>query len=85
LLRVVPGLAQIRRAWKAYFAMYGCVSCRRKKVGYGAGGFCFRCQARITTRMRVCFRRVNAGRDTAEELAAITRKADAAQMLFNGR
>lgn len=84
LLRVLPDLTRIRKAWKAHFTEHGCVSCRRKKTEYGAGGFCYTCLARITTRMRTCFRKVNAGRDTAAELFTVTRKYDAAQRLFNG-
>jgi hypothetical protein len=84
LVRVFPDLTRIRKAWRAHFTEHGCVRCRRKKTEYGAGGFCYGCLHTITTRMRVCFRKVNAGRDTADELAAITRKADAARMLFNG-
>jgi hypothetical protein len=83
LLRVLPDLTRIRKAWKAHFTAHGCVSCHRKRTDYGAGGFCYDCLHRIATRMRICFRKVNAGRDTAAELATITRKADAARMLFN--
>src|SRR5947207_326256 len=56
LLRVLPDLTRIRKAWKAHFAVHGCVSCRRKNTDYGAGGFCYTCLARITRRMRTCFR-----------------------------
>jgi len=83
LLRVLPDLTRIRKAWKAHFTEHGCVCCHRKKTDYGAGGFCHACLQRITTRMRTCFRKVNAGRDTTEELATITRRADAARMLFS--
>ncbi len=82
LLRVLPELTRIRKAWKAHFSEHGCVSCHRKRTEYGAGGFCWRCLSRITQRMRTCYRKVNEGRDTAAELATITRKADAARMLF---
>jgi hypothetical protein len=82
LLRVLPDLTRIRKAWRAHFTVHGCVCCRRKKTEYGAGGFCSRCLCRITTRMRTCFRQIDAGRNTAEEIAALTRKFDAAQMLF---
>jgi hypothetical protein len=51
LVRLLPELIHIRRAWKAYFSVHGCVSCRRKKTDYGAGGFCYNCVVRITTRM----------------------------------
>ena len=83
LVRLVPGLTRIRRAWKTYFAVFGCVSCHRKKVPYGAGGLCDRCQQRALYRMRTYFRQIDAGRDTAGEIAALTRKLDTAQMLFN--
>lgn len=84
LLRFLPELTRIRKAWKAHFTAHGCVSCRRKKTEYGAGGFCFTCLARITTRMRTCFRKIQAGRNVPEELGLITRRFDAAQRLFNG-
>jgi hypothetical protein len=84
LLRVLPDLTRIRKAWKAHFTVHGCVSCRRKKTQYGAGGFCYTCLARITERMRRCFRKINEDRDTVAELFTITRKADAAWALFNG-
>ena len=84
LVRVLPELTRIRKAWKAHFMVHGCVSCRRKKTEYGAGGFCFTCLARITGRMRTCFRNVQAGRNIPEEIASITRRYDAAQRLFNG-
>jgi hypothetical protein len=84
LLRVLPDLTRIRKAWKAHFSEFGCVSCRRKRTEYGAGGFCCVCLARITTRMRTCFRKINAGRNTTEEIAALTKRLDAAQMLFSG-
>lgn len=84
LLRVLPDLTRIRKAWRAHFTVHGCVSCHRKKVDYGAGGFCYTCLARITMRMRTCFRKINAGRDAAEEVNALTRRFDAAQRLFNG-
>lgn len=84
LLRVLPDLTRIRKAWKAHFAEFGCLICKRKKTEYGAGGLCWRCLARTTTRMRICFRQIDAGRDALEEIAALTRKADAARMLFSG-
>jgi hypothetical protein len=83
LLRVLPDLTRIRKAWKAHFVTHGCVSCRRKNTQYGAGGFCYTCLARITHRMRTCFCKIDVGRDTAAELSAITRKVDAARMLFS--
>src|SRR5260221_5591332 len=83
LLRVLPDLTRIRKAWKAHFVEHGCVSCRRKKTEYGAGGFCYTCLARITTRMRTCFLQVDAGRDIPDVVASISRRYDAAQRLFN--
>src|SRR5215472_16865735 len=76
LLRVLPDLTRIRKAWKAHFAAFGCTSCHRKKTEYGAGGFCYTCLARHRHRMRACFGKITAGRDLAEELASISRKAD---------
>jgi hypothetical protein len=83
LVRLLPELTHIRRAWKAYFTVHGCVSCRRKRADYGAGGFCWRCLARIGTRMRTCFRKLSEGRNIPDELASISRRFDAAQRLFN--
>ena len=83
LLRVLPDLTRIRKAWKAHFVQHGCVSCRKKKVEYGAGGFCYTCLARITTRMRTCFRKLDAGRDIPDEIASLSRRYSAAQRLFN--
>jgi hypothetical protein len=82
LLRVLPELTLIRKAWRAHFSVHGCVSCHRKRVDYGAGGFCWRCLARITTRMRACFRKVNEGRNIPDEVASLSRRYDAAQRLF---
>jgi hypothetical protein len=84
LVRVLPDLTRIRKAWKAHFASFGCVSCRRKKTEYGAGGFCYTCLARITGRMRRCFRNIGADRNMPDEIASLSRRYDAAQQLFNG-
>jgi hypothetical protein len=84
LLRVLPDLTRIRKAWRAHFTVHGCVSCRHKRTQYGAGGFCYTCLARITVRMRTCFRKVNAGRNTPAEIASLSQRYDAAQRLFNG-
>jgi hypothetical protein len=84
LLRVLPDLTRIRKAWKAHFVDHGCVSCHRRKSEYGAGGFCYVCLCRITTRMRTCFRKVGADRNIPDEMASISRRCDAAQRLFNG-
>jgi hypothetical protein len=88
LLRLVPELLQMRRAWRAHFAEYGCLTCHRRKTEYGAGGFCFRCVCRIGGRMRRQLRRIEAGRDIPTELAtfkdALCLRYKAAQRLFNG-
>jgi len=84
LQRFLPELTLIRKAWRAHFSVHGCVSCHRKKTDYAAGGFCYRCLARITTRMRTCFRKLSEGRNIPDEIASISRKYDAAQRLFNG-
>jgi hypothetical protein len=84
LVRVLPDLTRIRKAWKAHFVEHGCVSCRRKKIDYGAGGFCHVCLQRITARMRTCFRKIDAGRNILDEIASLSRRYDAAQRLFNG-
>ena len=84
LVRVLPDLTRIRKAWRAHFTVHGCVCCRRKKTDYGAGGFCWRCLMRITTRMRTCFRKLDDGRNIPDEIASLSRRYDAAQRLFNG-
>jgi hypothetical protein len=84
LVRLLPELFSIRQAWKAHFAMYGCISCHRKKVEYASGGLCSTCLHRTLYRMKTCFRKIDAGRNTPGEIAALTRRFDAAQRLFNG-
>jgi len=88
LLRLIPELLQMRRAWRAHFAEYGCLTCHRKKTEYGAGGFCNRCVCRIGGRMRRHLRKIEAGRDIPAELAtfkdALCLRYNAAQRLFNG-
>jgi len=83
LVRVLPELTLIRKAWRAHFSVHGCVSCHRKRTEYGAGGFCWKCLARITTRMRTCFRNVGADRNMPAEIASLSQRYDAAQRLFN--
>jgi hypothetical protein len=83
LVRLLPEMTLIRNAWKAHFSVHGCVACHRKKTLYGGGGFCRNCQTRITTRMRICFRKMTAGRDIPNEIASLSRRYDAAQQLFN--
>jgi hypothetical protein len=83
LLRLFPALVQNSRAWTARFAEHGCVACHRRKVPYGAGGFCNRCQVRELRRMQKWYRN-NVDRDTTEEMWSIVRKLNAAQALLNG-
>jgi hypothetical protein len=88
LLRLVPQLVHIRRAWRAEYMECGCVSCHKKKARYGAGGFCNACWGRIYLRMRNRFRQSMAGRDLPAEIAtfkdALSLRYNAAQRLFNG-
>jgi hypothetical protein len=84
LVKIIPQLLIMRRAWKAHFVEYGCIACKRKRVEYQSGGLCARCQGRLSHRIRECFRNVGAGRDLNEEVTALTRRFAAAQMLFNG-
>jgi len=88
LLRLVPQLVHIRRAWRAEYMECGCTSCHKKKAGYGAGGFCNACWGRIYMRMRNRFRKAMVGRDLPAELAtfkdALCLRYNAAQRLFNG-
>jgi hypothetical protein len=88
LVRLVPELLRMRRAWRAHFAEYGCLTCHRKKTEYGAGGLCSQCGCRIGGRMRRQLRQINAGRDIPAELAtfkkALTLKHSTAQRLLNG-
>jgi hypothetical protein len=84
LLRFLPQLLQLRRAWRAHFAEHGCLACRRMRTEYGSGGLCATCCHRIGGRMRRWFRNIDASRDVAGEFAVITRKFDAAQQLLNG-
>lgn len=88
LLRLLPQLVHIRHAWKAEYMECGCVSCHKKNVDYGAGGFCNACYCRILRRMRDRYRKIMAGRDLAKEFAtfkdALSLRYNAAQRLFNG-
>jgi hypothetical protein len=88
LLRLVPQLVHIRRAWKAEYMECGCTYCHKKKAEYGAGGLCNGCRSRIYMRMRNRFRKAMEGRDLPAELAtfkdALQLKYNAAQRLFNG-
>jgi hypothetical protein len=88
LLRLVPQLVHIRRAWRAEYMECGCTSCHKKKAGYGAGGFCNACWGRIYTRMRNRYRKAMKGRNLPAELAAfkdaLQLRYNAAQRLFNG-
>lgn len=82
LLQLLPALVHNSRAWRARFAEYGCLICKRKKVPYGSGGFCGRCQVRELHRMQNWYRVTN--RDTTDEMWSIVRKLNAAQALLNG-
>ena len=84
LVKIMPQLLIMRRAWRAHYAEYGCISCHKKRAPYQCGGLCVRCQGRLIQRMLNCFRNVGAGRDLNEELSSISRKYDAAQKLLNG-
>jgi len=85
LLLLMPQLVHVRRAWKVIFLRRGCIACHRKKVQYGAGGFCNRCQCRILLEVKSALRRMDEGRDSAEETAALTRRLDVAQFLLGER
>jgi len=87
LLRLLPELVHIRRAWRAEYMECGCISCHKKNACYGAGGFCSTCWGRIYQRMRNRYRKAMHGRNLPEELAtfkdALCLRYNAAQRLFN--
>jgi hypothetical protein len=85
LLRLLPELNQVRRAWRAEFMEYGCASCHRKNRVYGAGGFCNACYRRLYARMENRFRKVMEGYkdEMAVLVDALCRRYNAAQRLFN--
>jgi hypothetical protein len=88
LLRILPQLVHISHAWRAEYMECGCISCHKKKAGYGAGGFCNACWGRIYKRMRNRYRKAMHGRNLPAELAtfkdALCQRYNAAQRLFNG-
>jgi len=88
LLRILPQLVHIRRAWQAEYMECGCACCHKKKPCYGAGGFCNACCRRIYMRMRNRYRKAMQGRNLPAELAsfkdALCQRYNAAQRLFNG-
>lgn len=88
LLRLLPQLVHIRRAWKALYLECGCISCHRKRNDYASGGFCSGCQSLITARMRNRHRLAMAGRDLTAEIEKFTDglalRFNAAQRLFGG-
>jgi hypothetical protein len=88
LIRILPQLVHIRRAWQAEYMECGCACCHKKKEGYGAGGFCDACYARIGARMRNRYRKAVEGRNLPAELVkfkdALCLRYNAAQRLFNG-
>jgi len=51
---------------------------------YAVGGFCDNCYMRLRKELLKTVRAFHAGRDAAEETAALTRKFDMAQWLLNG-
>lgn len=87
LLRLIPQLTHIRRAWKAEYMECGCTSCHKKNVDYGAGGFCNTCWSRMYARMHARFRKIMQGRDLEAETEtfkdALQLRYNAAQRLFN--
>ena len=83
LLRLVPRLRVLRRAWTLHFAAFGCISCRAKRVSYASGGFCNRCYARIHHRLGEALQKVPAWNERYD-VALLTRKSDAAWKLLNG-
>jgi len=88
LLRILPELLHIRRAWKAHFLEYGCISCHKKNARYGSGGFCNTCHAKIMQRMLKRHRKLTAGRNIPQEIAelkdALLLRYNAAQRLLGG-
>jgi len=88
LLRILPEMIRVRRAWRAEFMECGCISCHKKRVNYGAGGFCNRCWGRIYQRMTYRYKKLMEDRDLPAELAkftgALTLKFSAAQKLLGG-
>ncbi len=87
LLRILPQLVHIRRAWRAEYMECGCASCHKKNAGYGAGGFCGTCWGRIYQRMLKRYRKAMQGRNLPAELAtfrdALCLRYNAAQRLLN--
>jgi hypothetical protein len=84
LVKIVPQLLMMRKTWKAYFSQHGCISCKRKKVGYASGGLCSVCYGRLGHRIRACFRNIGKDRDIEGEFVSIIARYDAAQALLNG-
>ena len=84
LQRLFPRLIHTSHFWTARFARKGCLCCHRKKVPYGAGGLCERCHAREYHGMREWHSKRFADRELDKEVAALSRRFDVAQMLFNG-
>ncbi len=87
LLRLLPEIARVRRAWKAEFMECGCLCCHRKRVAYGAGGFCNACAARVLQRMRNRYKKAMKGFDAEVEAFrdALALKYNAAQRLFGSQ
>ncbi|MBZ5723024.1 MAG: hypothetical protein LAO03_22010 [Acidobacteriia bacterium] len=57
---------------------------RKPSHRYGAGGFCDRCYLRLRRELAKALRKMQEGRDTAEEIAALSLRFSAAQRLLNG-
>jgi hypothetical protein len=89
LLRILPQLVHIRRAWKEEYLECGCIHCHKKRADYSSGGFCSACQSRIFARMRCRRKKIMNGRDLAVEVEAfrdgLALRYNAAQRLFNAQ
>lgn len=88
LMRILPQLVHVRRAWKALYLECGCIHCHKKRVDYASGGFCVGCQSLIFSRMRNRHRKLFHGRDIATEIETfrdgLALRYNAAQRLFGG-
>jgi len=84
LRQLLPGLLWVSRAWHARFLTKGCLACKRKKVSYGSGGMCQSCVGANRGWIKKFIEAAQANRDTAQEIAGLSLKFDAAQLLLNG-
>jgi len=55
MLRLIPRKYFLRMRWA--FEDFGCFSCRKKRVLYGANGFCVRCHMRIYMQLMLSVRK----------------------------